>query len=106
MAPRSTCRLVLALAIVLVARAAAEEDEEAEDLISQCRIDEFACEDGVLVEVAPGEEQCWRVGGQGQSCDDVCGIAPMVDTPGTILGSGVQEVISCLEEFKMPGIKE
>ena len=101
--------LVLAAPPVGCAKKAAAKDDPVDDgpnVAEICRVDEFACEGGVLVDMGQGRpEECWRVGRQGESCDEVCGMSAMVDQRGTIVGSGLIEVIECLEAVKAPEVK-
>ena len=62
-------RLRLAVAVALLLPRVAEA----------CSIVEDDCPGGVFV-----EGECWRIGNEGESCVDVCGMAEMVDEEGTI----------------------
>jgi hypothetical protein len=95
--------MLLALCLGLGARANGQRAEERPTLIERadCDVDEHACPGGVLV-----DDQCWRVGGRGQSCAQVCGMEAMVDVERTIDGSARHQVIDCLEDVKMPDLRE
>ena len=103
---------LVAVAVLLCAACGAQargtdaDEADGADADVICRRDEDECPGGVIVQTPETDRQCWRVGARGQSCEEVCGMREMVDLPGTRSGSGMHEIIDCIEDELMPGLKE